>query len=47
MYITVYKYDTPGSVVPITLSPEEAGFAFSQYFIVEKYEQLYEIWQML
>ena len=39
---TVYKCDTPGSIVPVTLSSEEDGFTLSQYFIVEKYEHLYE-----
>ena len=42
MSVTVYTCNVLGSIVPVTLSQEEADFVFSQYFIVEKYEHLYE-----
>ncbi len=40
--ITVYNCETPGNIVPIYMTQEDARFAFSQFFIVEKYEYLYQ-----
>ena len=42
MSIIIYNCDTPGIINPISLSQEDASFPFSQYYIVEKYEYLYE-----
>ncbi|MDD6175959.1 MAG: hypothetical protein PUC59_09425 [Firmicutes bacterium] len=42
MSIIIYNCETPGDIVPRKITQEEAYFAFSQFFIVEKYEYLYQ-----